>query len=105
MFGQVWNVFIKDIMIERKAWSRMLALFSFAVMTLLLFSFAVGPNTEVLRKHAAGYLWLGALFSSSSLFASSFRIETETAAMEQLILTPVSTEAIFYGIIDEIIND
>ena len=75
----------------------MLALLSFAVMTLLLFSFAVGPNTEVLRRHAAGYLWLGALFSSSSLFASSFRIETESSAMEQLILTPVSTVAIFYG--------
>ena len=74
----------------------MLALLSFAVMTLLLFSFAVGPNTEVLRRHAAGYLWLGALFSSSSLLLLPFD-ETESSAMEQLILTPVSTVAIFYG--------
>ncbi len=93
----IWTLFLKDLSIERRAWSRTLALVSFAVLTLLLFSFAVGPNTEVLRQHASGYLWLGGLFVSSSLFAASFRVETEGAAVEQLLLAPVSTQAIFYA--------
>ena len=93
----IWVLFMKDLSIERRAWSRSLALISFAVLLLLLFSFAVGPNTEVLRRHASGYLWLGGLFVSSSLFSASFRVESEGGAVEQLLLAPVSTQAIFYA--------
>ena len=90
-------VFQKDLLIERKSWMRMASLITFAVLTLLLFSFAVGPDSTILRKHASGYLWLATLFASSNLFAQSFLVETESGAVEQLQLAPVSPAALFYG--------
>ena len=95
--SQLLSVLRKDLLIEWRAWIRIVALFSFAVMTLLLFSFAVGPNTAMLRSHAAGYLWLGTMFASSMLFSASFQVETESNAVEQLLLAPVAPAAIFYG--------
>ncbi len=93
----IWLILKKDLRIEARTWTRPLSLLSFAVMTLLLFSFSVGPHTAVLQKHAAGYLWLCAMFASTMLFASSFRVETEANALEQVILAPVSSVSIFYG--------
>jgi heme exporter protein B len=66
-------------------------------MTLLLFSFAVGPQSEMLRRHAPGYLWLGVLFSSTLLYSQSFQLETETNATEQLLLAPVAPHSLFIG--------
>lgn len=94
---QVWLLFSKDLLIERRAWTRLLALICFAIMALLLFSFAVGPDSTVLQKHASGYLWLSALFASAMLFTQSFLVETESGAIRRLLLTPVSPAALFYG--------
>ena len=94
---QVWMIISKDVLIERRAMGRFFALLSFAVLTLLLFSFAVGPQSDLLRKHAPGYLWLGTLFASSILYAQPFQLETETNAIEQLMIAPVAPVAIFYG--------
>jgi heme exporter protein B len=94
---QVVAVFRKDLLIERKSWMRLISLITFAVLTLLLFSFAVGPDSKMLQKHAAGYLWLATLFASSNLFAHSFLVETESGAIEQLQLTPVQPASLFYG--------
>ena len=92
----VW-ILHKDLLIEWRARSRMFALVSFALTTLLLFSFAVGPDAKTLRDHAGGYLWLALLFSSSSLLDRSLRVEEESGAMDTLLLAPTSPTAIFYG--------
>ena len=94
---QVWVVLQKDLLIEGRSWMRLVSLITFAVLTLLLFSFAVGPDSTILQKHASGYLWLATLFASSNLFAQSFLVETESGAVEQLQLAPVNPAALFYG--------
>ena len=92
----VW-ILQKDLLIEWRARSRLFALVSFAGTTLLLFSFAVGPDTQTLREHAGGYLWLALLFSSTALLDRSLRVEEESGAMDSLLLAPTSPTAIFYG--------
>ena len=94
---QIAWILHKDLLIEWRARSRMFALISFALTTLLLFSFAVGPDAKTLRDHAGGYLWLALLFSSSSLLDRSLRVEEESGAMDSLLLAPTSPTAIFYG--------
>ena len=94
---QIWGILKKDMLIERRAMGRAISLASFAIMTLLLFSFAVGPHSDLLQRHAPGYLWLGVLFSSTLLYAQSFQIETETNATEQLLIAPVAPYALFVG--------
>ena len=87
----------KDLLIEGRSWVRWLGLISFAILVLLLFSFAVGPNSVMLQKHAAGYMWLATLFASANLFTQSFLLETEEGAIEQIQMAPVHPAALFYG--------
>ena len=87
----------KDLLIEGRSWVRWLGLISFAILVLLLFSFAVGPNSVVLQKHAAGYMWLATLFASANLFTQSFLLETEEGAIEQIQMAPGHPAALFYG--------
>ena len=94
---QLLAVLHKDLLIEWRVRSRAFALATFALTVLLLFSFAVGPDTEVLRQHAGAYLWLALLLSSTLLLGQSFQIEVESGAMETVMLAPTSPAALFYG--------
>jgi len=93
----VWAVLAKDFQIEWKTKSRLNALAFFAVATLLMFSFALGPNVESKAAHASAYMWLSILFASVLSLGESFRIEGENHALEGLRLAPLSLHAFFLG--------
>ena len=82
---QIVQILRKDLLIEWRARSRAFALACFMVTILLLFSFAVGPDTATLRAHAGAYLWLSLLLSSTLLLAQSFHAEVESGAIEAVI--------------------
>ncbi|MBI3182050.1 MAG: heme exporter protein CcmB [Myxococcales bacterium] len=87
----------KDLLIEWRTRARINALVFFAVATLLLFSFALGPDVDLLRQNAAGYMWLGILFASVLSLSESFRVEAENATLEGLKLVPTDPRAVFLG--------
>jgi len=91
------RVLQKDLLIEWRSRSRTVALLSFAYTILLIFAFAVGPDSAALKLHAGAYLWLGLLLSSTLLLDRTMRIEFEAGAMEKLMLVPVPATGIFYG--------
>lgn len=87
----------KDLLLEWRGRSRFVSVLLFGVVTLLLFSFAVGPDSVALRGGAAGFLVLALLLSSTLGLSESFRLEQEDRAVEGLLLLPVEPMAIFYG--------
>ena len=87
----------KDLLLEWRGRSRFLSVLLFGVVTLLLFSFAVGPDSAALRAAAAGFLVLALLLSSTLSLSESFRLEQEDRALEGLVLLPVDPVAMFYG--------
>jgi heme exporter protein B len=87
----------KEALIQWRTRAQLLAIFVFGATALLLFSFAIGPNSEALRLHAAGFLWMGLLLSSTLALAESFQAEMEQRALEGLLLLPVDARAIYYG--------
>ncbi|MCB9794071.1 MAG: heme exporter protein CcmB [Alphaproteobacteria bacterium] len=87
----------KDLLIEWRGRARLVAVAAFAVMVILLFSFAVGPDGTTLQQHAPGYVWLAVLTASTALLSQSFQVETETGALEGLLLLPVDHRALYYG--------
>ncbi len=93
----IWMVIQKDLQIEWRTRARLNALVFFALATLLMFSFALGPDTVILRRNAGGYLWLGILFASVLSLGESFRVETENLALDGLRLAPTDARAIFLG--------
>jgi heme exporter protein B len=94
---QCANVLRKDLLQQWRARSRLVAVGVFGLTTLLLFSFANGPDTVMLRANAAGYLWLALLLCSTLSLAESFRVEMQNGALEGLLLLPTDPRAIYYG--------
>jgi heme exporter protein B len=87
----------KDVLLQWRTRAQVLAIFVFGASALLLFSFAIGPDAEALRLHAAGFLWLALLLSSTLTLAESFQSEMEQHAFEGLLLLPASPRALYYG--------
>jgi heme exporter protein B len=87
----------KEFLLQWRTRAQAIAVFVFGATSLLLFSFAIGPNSGALRQHAAGFLWLALLLSSTLTLAESFHAEMEHRALEGLLLLPVSPRAIYYG--------
>ena len=87
----------KELLLQWRTRAQFMAVFVFGASALLLFSFAVGPNAEILRQFSAGFLWLGLLLSSTLTLAESFHAEMENKALEGLLLLPANPRAIYYG--------
>jgi heme exporter protein B len=87
----------KELLLQWRTRSQFMAVFVFGASSLLLFSFGVGPNAEVLRQFSAGFLWLGLLLSSTLTLAESFHAEMENRALEGLLLLPAEPRALYYG--------
>ncbi len=85
----------KDLLIEWRTRARLNALIFFSLATLLLFSFAVGPDTKLLARNAGGYLWLALLFASVLALGESFRVEQENLTLDGLRMAPADARAIF----------
>jgi heme exporter protein B len=87
----------KELLLQWRTRSQFMAVFVFGAAALLLFSFAIGPNSEALRTFSAGFLWLGLLLSSTLTLAESFHAEMENRALEGLVLLPSNPRALYYG--------
>lgn len=87
----------KELLLQWRTRSQFVAVFVFGATSLLLFSFAVGPNAEDLRKFSGGFLWLGLLLSSTLTLSESFHSEMENRALEGLLLLPADARALYYG--------
>lgn len=87
----------KELLLQWRTRAQFMSVFIFGATALLLFSFGVGPNAEVLRQFSAGFLWLGLLLSSTLTLAESFHAEMENRALEGLLLLPSDPRALYYG--------
>ena len=94
---QTLAVLRKDLITDLQSLRRVFAVGLFGAMTLLLFSFAAGTDSYVLKDQAAGYLWLALFLSSTLALSESFRVELEDDALEGLSLLPVDPRALYYG--------
>lgn len=87
----------KELLLQWRTRGQMMAVFVFGAAALLLFSFAIGPNAQMLRLFSGGFLWLGLLLSSTLTLSESFHSEMENRALEGLLLLPSSPIALYYG--------
>jgi heme exporter protein B len=87
----------KDFTSERRTKANFNAVVFMAVLTLLMFGFALGPDTDALRNVAGGVIWLTILFSGVLSFNRSYEQELEGGAMDALLLYPGQRRSIFIG--------
>lgn len=87
----------KDLTTERRSKANFNAVLFLAALMLLMFGFALGPDTATLRTAGAGIVWLTILFSGNLAFHRSYQVELEGGALEMLLLYPGARSSIFLG--------
>jgi len=69
----------------------------FAALVLLLFGFALGPDSRRLTEAAPGLLWLAIVFGGLLTVSRLHQLEADDGALEQLALYPVDRRAVYAG--------
>ena len=92
-----WVIARKDLSIEFRTRSAFLAAIVFALLGLVIFYYAWDPTAVTATDLAPGVLWVIFTFSGLLGLHRSFGVETEDHAMDGLLASPVSREAIFLG--------
>jgi heme exporter protein B len=95
--GRVAAVAWKDLTTERRSKANFNAVLFLAALMLLMFGFALGPDSATLRIAAAGIVWLTILFSGNLAFHRSYQVEMEGGALDALLLYPGARSSIFLG--------
>jgi heme exporter protein B len=87
----------KDLRTERRSLAAFNSVLFLALLMMLLFGFALGPDAQGLRDAAGGVIWLAILFSGVLAFNRSYQIELDDNALETLLLYPGARWPIFIG--------
>ena len=94
---QLTAVLRKEFLLQWRTRAQFMAVFVFGATSLLLFSFAIGPNSEALRQFAGGFLWLALLLSSTLTLSESFQTEIEQRALEGMLLLPTTPRSMDFS--------
>lgn len=92
-----WRLARKDLAIEYRTRSAFLASLVFAIIGVAIFYFVWDPTAVRTIDIAPGVMWTIFAFASLLGLHRAFGLELQTRAMDQLLLAPISREAIFLG--------
>ncbi len=87
----------KDLVTEVRTRQGFSAMISFAALVLFLFSFAIGPDTQLLGRLAGGLLWVAILFTGTLSLGRAFQSEELAGGTRLLRLYPGDVRAIYLG--------
>lgn len=87
----------KDLRSEIRSKEAVNASVSFALVILLLFSFAFDLDPEQIREIAGGLLWLIFAFAGTLILNRSFARELVNDCLDALLASPVSGAELFFG--------
>lgn len=94
---QVFVIAVKDLRAEFRTKEAINASLAFAVVILLLFSFAFDPDAETTREMAGGLLWIVFAFAGTLILNRSFARELPNDCLDALIAAPLPGAALFLG--------
>ena len=87
----------KDLRSEFRSKETVNASLSFALVILLLFSFAFDPDAEQVKLISGGLLWLVFAFAGTLILNRSFARELTNDCLDALIASPASGAQLFFG--------
>lgn len=97
MFRDAWAILVKDLRIELRTRVGLWQVLPFAAISLILFSFALGPKASTLAHGAAGMTWVGVLFATFLVVGRSQSLEMGTGVSEAQRLAGVDPAGMFLG--------
>ena len=97
MLGLLVLVIRRDLVLAMRRRADVLTTLIFFVMVVSLFPLGVGPEMNMLRKMAAGVLWVAALLSSMLSLGRLFSADYLDGTLEQMMLAPQSLTVMVLG--------
>ena len=94
---QVVAVVAKDLTAELRTREILSAMFVFAFLAMLIFSFALDLRGAVARAAAPGVLWTTIAFAGTLGLSRSMAREQETGGIDGLLLSPADRTVILFG--------
>jgi heme exporter protein B len=94
---QSLTIAAKDLRSEWRTKEALNSSVAFALVILLLFSFAFEPTEEQTRQIAGGLLWLAFAFAGALILNRSFARELPNDCLDALIAAPLTGAALFLG--------
>lgn len=95
--SQVMVIAAKDLRAEMRTKEAINASFAFALVILLILSFAFDPTEETTREISGGLLWIVFTFAGTLVLNRSFARELPNDCLDALIAAPVPGAALFLG--------
>ena len=93
----VKNMALKDLRVEFRSGEILWTMLFFAVIVILVFSFAFIKGGEIEVEMTPGILWVALTFAGTLGLSRSFDRERESDTMRALLLSPAPRTAIFLG--------
>jgi heme exporter protein B len=87
----------KELRLEVRSRELLSATIIFALVVVVLFSFAFDPTSAESRRYGPGLLWIAFLFAGSLMLNPSFAREQTNETIDALRMAPVSPFAILLG--------
>lgn len=97
LFNLLVLVIRRDMVLAMRRRADVLTTLIFFVMVVSLFPLGVGPEMDMLRKMAAGVLWVAALLSSMLSLGRLFSADYLDGTLEQMMLAPQSLSVLVLG--------
>lgn len=94
---QVTVITVKDLRAEMRTKEAINASIAFAIVILLLLSFAFDPTEETTREISGGLLWIVFTFAGTLVLNRSFARELPNDCLDGLLAAPVPGSALFLG--------
>jgi heme exporter protein B len=93
----VVTIALKDLRSEFRSKEAINASLSFAMVVLLLLSFAFDPSSEQVREFSGGLLWLVFAFAGTLILNRSFARELGNDCLDALLSSPLPSSALYLG--------
>src|SRR5579862_8094475 len=87
----------KELRLEFRTRELLRATIIFALVVIVMFSFAFEPTAEESRRYGPGLLWIAFLFAGSLMLNPSFAREQSNETLDALRMAPIAPFAILLG--------
>lgn len=87
----------KDLRLEWRSRDVINSMLFFALLVVVIFSFAFDPTVEESRRMAGGLIWTAFLFSITTALNQSWARELRNGVLDAYRVAPAPLEALFFG--------
>ena len=87
----------KDLLLELRTKDTVVPVLTFALLAIVVFSFAIEPTPRMVAVVAPGILWIAFAFGGVLGLTRSFALEKDAGNMRALMLAPIGRDVVFFG--------